>query len=112
MAEHIRDDEHDVRRLPDRKHDQTSELLCDSEQHQSLEDSTDALKRPKSLLDLPLVLVRKILQDIVQCYTIPQHRTMQLFALLDVRRVHSKSAPYSPFPMSLICSTQDSSMPK
>lgn len=112
MAEHIRSGKHDVRKQPDWNHGKMTEQLSEHLQSQSLDESDNEPKRPMSLLQLPLVLVRQILQDLVQCYATPQNQTVKLLSLLDLRRVHSKSAPCVLLPSVLMYFVQDFSMPK
>lgn len=111
MTEHIGDNEHMARRKSCREDDQTIELLSDTLQNQSLDLHTNVKKRPITLLDLPLSLVRDILQDVVQRYATPEHRTLQLISLLNMRTVHRKSLSYNLSPPFLKRFAQGSSMP-
>lgn len=55
---------------------------------------TDVSKAPFKLLDLPLVLVRDILNHVVQSYTI--HQSLNLGSLLSLKQIN-RTFPYSPF---------------
>jgi hypothetical protein len=110
MAEQFPEKEHGIEQTQNQQNKEAVGQLIGNLHRQELSMDDNSPKRHMSLLDLPLVLALKILQDIVNCYTMPGHQPLKLFPLLELRRVHSKSPSHAPSSRFLIRFAQDSSM--
>ncbi|KAH7398731.1 hypothetical protein DE146DRAFT_500679 [Phaeosphaeria sp. MPI-PUGE-AT-0046c] len=88
MAEQFPEKEHAIERTHNQQDKEAVGQL--TEDLHSKEFSVDdySPRRRMSLLDLPLVLALKILQDVIDCYTVRGRWPLELFRLLELRRVH------------------------